>query len=539
MPEPTREQLSRELDRFRRRYERERRARSQAESIAERAILDLSRVNKEYERLFELTLSLLCTVDRDIRFCEANPAWQELLGWPIESLKGRSFLEVVHPDDRERVRTEATRLLDSGDTTSDFRIRLGHQDGRWLWISWSLAVSNGTFYASGTDVTEQMLAQQRLQESELRTRAILENTVDAIITIDEQGIIAQANPSTEGLFGYKREELVGRNVSMLMPRPHQKQHDRYLRSYRETGVAKVIGIGRETVAMRKDGTQFPVELSVGEVDIGPKRLFTGIIRDVSERRLAEDRLNDAFADLEKSRDDLLATLNQLRAKCMLIDEDGQVVFLSDSGQQAGWPAAAQATGKPWFEVLPGDRSIREAFRESMRAEPSQRARIDISWRDDLGNQLWAEAEIKDDPRDQRSRVVFFYDVSELHDLRERVSQATQSRMIGASPAMHTVFERIEDVARGDWTVLVEGETGTGKELVARAIHAASTRHSGPFVAVNCAGLTDSLLESQLFGHRRGAFTGAVTDQEGLFESAAGGTLMLDEMVCSSRQPAER
>jgi transcriptional regulator with GAF, ATPase, and Fis domain len=297
----------------------------------------------------------------------------------------------------------------------------------------------------------------------------------------------------------------------------------------ETGVAKVIGIGRETVAMRKDGSQFPVELAVGQVDIGPKRLFTGIIRDISERRLAEDRLKDAFADLERSRDDLLATLNQLRAKCMLINEEGEVVFLSDGGHQAGWPAAAQATGKPWFQVLPGDRSIREAFRESMRAEPSQRARIELRWRDDLGKKVWAEAEIKDDPRDQRSRVVFFYDVSELHELRERVSQATQSRMIGASPAMRTVFERIEDVARGDWTVLVEGETGTGKELVARAIHAASSRRSGPFVAVNCAGLTDSLLESQLFGHRRGAFTGAVTDQEGLFESAAGGTLMLDEI----------
>jgi PAS domain S-box-containing protein len=529
MPEPTREQLSKELERFRRRYERERRARSQAENIAERAILDLSRVNKEYERLFELSLSLLCTVDRDMRFCEVNPAWQKMLGWPIESLKGRSFLEFVHLDDQERTRAEATRLLEDEGTTSDFRIRLRHQDGRWSWLNWSASVSNNRIYASGTDVTEQILDQERLQASELRTRAILENTVDAIVTIDEQGIIAQANPSTERLFGYQTEELVGRNVSMLMPNPYREQHDRYLRSYKETGVAKIIGIGREVVAMRKDGTQFPVELSIGQVDIGSNRLFTGIIRDISARRLAEDRLKDAFDDLKKGRDDLLATLNQLRAKCMLINQDDEVVFLSAGGQQAGWPSTAQAIGKPWFEVVPGDRSTREIFRAMMRAEPSQRSRIQVDWRDDLGKQRWAEAEIKNDPRDQRSRVVFFYDVSELHELRERVSSATQSRMIGASPAMRTVFERIEDVARGDWTVLVEGETGTGKELVARAIHAASARRSGPFVAVNCAGLTDSLLESQLFGHRRGAFTGAVTDQEGLFESAAGGTLMLDEI----------
>jgi PAS domain S-box-containing protein len=446
-----------------------------------------------------------------------------------ESLKGRSFLELVHLDDRERTRGETTRLLEDEEATADFRIRLRHQDGRWLWINWSLSVSNKRFYASGTDVTEQVFAQEQLKTSELRTRSILENTVDAIITIDEQGIIAQANPSTEKLFGYQSEELVGRNVSMLMPSPYREEHDRYLRSYKTTGVARIIGIGREVVAMRKDGTQFPVELSVGRVDIGPKRLFTGIIRDISARRFAEDNLKDAFADLEKSRDDLLATLNQLRAKCMLINGDGQIVFLSEGGHQAGWPAQAEAIGKPWPEVLPGDRSTHQTFRESLRTEQPQRARIELSWRDDFGQRRWAEAEIKDDPRDQRSRVVFFYDMSEIHELREQVSTATQSRMIGATPAMRTVFGRIADVARGDWTVLVEGETGTGKELAARAIHAASVRRSGPFVAVNCAGLTDSLLESQLFGHRRGAFTGAVTNQEGLFESAAGGTLMLDEI----------
>jgi DNA-binding NtrC family response regulator len=95
--------------------------------------------------------------------------------------------------------------------------------------------------------------------------------------------------------------------------------------------------------------------------------------------------------------------------------------------------------------------------------------------------------------------------------------------------MIALLRRIADVARGEWNVLIEGETGAGKELVARAIHAASSRRDGPYVAVNCAGWSDSLLASQLFGHRRGAFTGAVSDQLGLFESARGGTLFLDEI----------
>jgi DNA-binding NtrC family response regulator len=102
-------------------------------------------------------------------------------------------------------------------------------------------------------------------------------------------------------------------------------------------------------------------------------------------------------------------------------------------------------------------------------------------------------------------------------------------MIGRSPAIRAVLEVVERVAPTDATVLVTGETGTGKELVARALHEQSPRASGPFIAVNCAALSEGLLESELFGHKKGAFTGAVKDRTGLFEAASGGTILLDEI----------
>jgi pSer/pThr/pTyr-binding forkhead associated (FHA) protein len=102
-------------------------------------------------------------------------------------------------------------------------------------------------------------------------------------------------------------------------------------------------------------------------------------------------------------------------------------------------------------------------------------------------------------------------------------------LIGASLEMRTIYSIIERVAATDSTVLVQGETGTGKELVARAIHAASARAKGPFVAVDCGAIAENLMESELFGHTRGAFTGAVAERRGLFEEANGGSLFLDEV----------
>lgn len=108
-------------------------------------------------------------------------------------------------------------------------------------------------------------------------------------------------------------------------------------------------------------------------------------------------------------------------------------------------------------------------------------------------------------------------------------QSAYHHILGKSKAMELVFQHIKTVASVDWTVLIHGETGSGKELVARAIHEASPRKNQPFVAINCAGLNDSLLSSQLFGHKKGSFTGAIQDHKGVFETAEGGTLFLDEI----------
>lgn len=139
---------------------------------------------------------------------------------------------------------------------------------------------------------ERTHTEQALRESEAKARAIVETTVDGVITIDRQGRIESFNQAAESIFGYRAEEVIGQNVKVLMPSPYHEEHDGYMRSYRETGRRKIIGIGREVTGRRKDGSTFPMDLAVSEVHLGDRRIFTGIVRDITERRQLEKEILD-------------------------------------------------------------------------------------------------------------------------------------------------------------------------------------------------------------------------------------------------------
>lgn len=135
-------------------------------------------------------------------------------------------------------------------------------------------------------------------------RAILETAVEGIVTIDETGIVESMNPACEQIFGYKAAEVIGRNISMLMPSPYREQHDRYLASYLQSGEAKIIGIGREVIGQRKDGSVFPMDLSVSEVKLATRRLFTGFVRDITARKQAEEQLSTLAKTLAEKNKEL-------------------------------------------------------------------------------------------------------------------------------------------------------------------------------------------------------------------------------------------
>ena len=139
-----------------------------------------------------------------------------------------------------------------------------------------------------------------LEDREQRLRALVATAVDGVMIIDATGTVQEYNPACESLFGYRAAEVLGKNVKMLMPPRYRDEHDQYLRRYRTTGVKRIIGIGREVEGRRKDGTTFPMELSVGEARPGEQEVFVGIIRDITARKAAEQSLRVAKEQAESA-----------------------------------------------------------------------------------------------------------------------------------------------------------------------------------------------------------------------------------------------
>lgn len=167
----------------------------------------------------------------------------------------------------------------------------------------------------------QFLIEQKLRESEARARSILRTTVDAIITIDERGSIRTFNRAAEKLFQYGASEVIGKNVKVLMPQPYRREHDEYIHNYHKTGHRKIIGIGRDVTGKRKDGSTFPMYLAVSEVNVNGQRLYTGIIRDITEqRRLEQEVLRISEHERHRIGQDLHDGLGQMLTGITLINK---------------------------------------------------------------------------------------------------------------------------------------------------------------------------------------------------------------------------
>lgn len=251
-------------------------------------------------------------IDGDGAIVLANPALERLFGHAPGALLGQR-IEVLLParyqhshvgQRRDYFGAPRGRAMGGDAALSGL-----HRDGREFPVEVSLSPlksAQGLPLAMAIvhDVSQRKQAEAALQESEARMRAVFESAVDAIITIDEQGRLERLNPAAERMFGYAEAEVAGQNVSILMPSPDRERHDGYLEHYRETGERRIIGKGREVQGLRRDGTVFPIDLTVTEMQLGERRMFTGMVRDITERKLAEAQNERLLAELTSANEEL-------------------------------------------------------------------------------------------------------------------------------------------------------------------------------------------------------------------------------------------
>jgi PAS domain S-box-containing protein len=309
------------------------------------------------------------------------------------------LFDFVHARERDEARTAFDRWCDAnGENLFLIETRVVARIGEMRHLHWTVApyrhegAVTRCFISHARDVTAQVLSAQRVQRSELRHRALLSGVLDPLITIDGRGVVREVSRSAEGLFGYAPEELIGRNISILMLDPHAGQHDGYLERYRDTGQTGILGRTREFPVRRKDGSVLQIELSVSRVDVPGEvePLFVGSFRDVTARRAAERALAESEARLR-------AIFDQEYEFVGLLACDGTLLDVNHSALRGIGATREEVIGRlfwetPWWK---SDSSLRERLRAAIQATAGgEFVRFEVDYVDADGHQRWVDFSLK-------------------------------------------------------------------------------------------------------------------------------------------------
>jgi PAS domain S-box-containing protein len=272
----------------------------QAELLAlkNRHHAELAASEERYRSLVRAARDGIVSLDDQGRITFVSPQMTKLTGYAEEQLLGQPLESFIHPEDRACLRERIELRFSTESAAEGCDLRLFRADGSVLYVSLVLGVveaEDGSAEMVGfvRDMTERKLAEAALQESKARYRTVLNRTMDAIVASDENGNIIEFNNSAEAMFGFRRDEVLGKSVGILMPDSMAKRHDGYMHRYLKTGKTQAIGRGREQTGRRKNGEEFPLELLLSEDVLDGRRIFIATMRDLTERKLLEAQLQQS------------------------------------------------------------------------------------------------------------------------------------------------------------------------------------------------------------------------------------------------------
>ena len=567
----------------------------------------LSEVDRSRERtealrwrsVFENSAIGVAVAELNGRVLATNVNYQKMLGYTESEFLELSFLEITHEDYREANRALVQELLEG--TRDQFLIEkpYRHKDGSLVWVRNNVSLvrdpdsTSPLLLALSEDITERKHAEEALQESEERTRLVLNSAAEGIFGCDSQGTCLFCNTAAAQILLYDDpEELLGRNIHAL---EHHTRKDGTPFPIEECPIFVGFQENRgvhidDDVFWKKDGSSFPVEYWSHPLVRDGKTVGAVVtFRDITERKKAEEELrhseqrkhtlleiNNAIIT-NLTRDALFASaydairrvipfdraaflLYQPKSKTLkLVSMQGPIEsdffkvgreYDLQETQISAWVLEHQEVvtrgDLKREQQSPGEKRLVAEGIQSYCVVPlismGQSMGTFAVWSKTQSRYTEADAELLREVANQVALAIAnMTSYEEIASLKARLEKENVylqeeirtehnfEEIVGDSPPLLALLRRVDQVAPTDSSVLIYGETGTGKELIARAIHDRSNRKNRPLVKVNCSAISAGLVESELFGHVKGAFTGAFERRIGRFELADGGTIFLDEV----------